>query len=53
MSGFKWDDETTATAIGLAEGKTQQEVAAEVGVDDRTIRRWLQDTEFASEVDRL
>ncbi|MGI8656491.1 MAG: helix-turn-helix domain-containing protein [Pyrinomonadaceae bacterium] len=52
-SAFVWDEQKGDVAIALAEGKTQQEVAAEYSVSDRTIRRWLQDTDFASEVDRL
>lgn len=53
VSAFGWDEKTSAAAVGLAEGKTQQEVAAEIGVTDRTIRNWLAETEFALEVDRL
>jgi transposase-like protein len=53
VSGFQWDAKTSAAAVGLAEGKTQQEVANEIGVTDRTIRNWLAETEFAVEVDRL
>ena len=30
----------------LAQGKSQVEVAKEIGVSDRTIRRWLKDEEF-------
>ena len=30
----------------LAQGKTQTEVAKEIGVSERTIRRWLKDEEF-------
>ncbi|RUM32667.1 MAG: hypothetical protein DSY42_00475 [Aquifex sp.] len=30
----------------LAQGKSQAEVAKEIGVSDRTIRRWLKDEEF-------
>ena len=52
-SGFVWTEQTTLAALALAEGKTQQEVAAEINVADRTIRRWLADADFSSEVDRL
>jgi hypothetical protein len=52
-SAFVWNEKTSAAAIGLSEGKTQQEVAAEIKVTDRTIRNWLQEIEFAAEVDRL
>ena len=30
----------------LAQGKSQSEVAREIGVSDRTIRRWLKEEEF-------
>lgn len=53
MSAFTWDEQKSAVAVALAEGHTQQEVAAEHDITDRTIRRWLQDIEFAAEVDRL
>lgn len=52
-SAFTWNEQTTTAALALAEGKTQQEVAEEVKVSDRTIRRWLTDEGFAAEVDRL
>ena len=52
-SAFKWTPTTKQVALALAEGKTQQVVAGEANVSDRTIRRWLTDTEFAAEVDRL
>lgn len=52
-SAFKWTKERTGAALALAEGKTQQEVATEAGVTDRSIRLWLAEPEFASEVDRL
>lgn len=53
VSAFQWDEQTSAAAIALAEGQTQKEVAAEIGVTDRTIRNWLAETDFAAEVDRL
>ncbi len=52
-AAFSWNEERGNVAIALAEGKTPQEVAAEYDISDRTIRRWLQDVDFASEVDRL
>lgn len=52
-SGFKWTESRTQAAILLADGRSQVDVASEVGVADRTIRMWLQDAEFAAEVDRL
>lgn len=53
ISAFTWNEERYKAAIALAEGKTQQETAAEVGITDRTIRNWLLEPEFAQEVDRL
>jgi predicted transcriptional regulator len=50
---FKWDDQRSAAAIALAEGKTRQEVADDIGVTRATIQNWLCQTEFAAEVDRL
>ena len=40
-------------ATALADGATQAQAAAEAEVTDRTIRLWLQEAEFAEEVDRL
>lgn len=53
ISAFEWNEERSKAAVALAEGKTQQEVAAEVGITDRTIRNWLAEPVFAAEVDRL
>ena len=53
MSGFGWTPKRHAAAVGLGIGRKQEQVAEEVGVSDRTIRRWLQAPEFAAEVDRL
>ena len=53
VSGFNWTDEASSAAIALAEGKTRQQVATEVGVAERTVYRWLADVDFAAEVDRL
>jgi predicted transcriptional regulator len=50
---FMWTKERQTAALMLAEGHTQQEVANEVNVTDRTIRNWLSEEEFAAEVDRL
>jgi predicted transcriptional regulator len=52
-SAFEWSEERSKAALALAEGCTQQETAKEVGVTDRTIRNWLTEPEFATEVDRL
>ncbi len=53
MSGFRWTQKTSAAALGLAEGKTVQEVAADAQMAERTIYRWKADCEFSAEVDRL
>jgi len=53
ISQFEWTDERSKAALGLAEGKIQQEVADDVGVSRRTICNWLCEPEFAAEVDRL
>jgi len=53
ISVFEWTDERCKAAVALAEGKTQEETAAEINVTDRTIRNWLADERFAAEVDRL
>lgn len=53
MSQFKWTSKRTQAAIALADGKTQTATAEEVGVDRRTVSRWLEEPEFSSEVDRL
>lgn len=49
----EWDEPHTFAAIALAEGKTQEQAGEEVGVTGRTIRNWLQNENFSSEVDRL
>jgi hypothetical protein len=53
ISAFEWTEERNKAAVMLAEGHTQDSVAAECGVSDRTIRNWLSDEVFAAEVDRL
>ena len=53
MSGFDWTTKRHAAAVGLGNGRKQEQVAEAIGVSDRTIRRWLQEPEFAAEVDRL
>lgn len=53
MAGFQWTAKKHAVALGLAEGHTQQQVAAQQGVGERSIRRWLAVEEFRAEVDRL
>lgn len=53
ISAFEWTEERTRAAVGLAEGRTQQDIATELGITDRTIRNWLDVQDFAEEVDRL
>lgn len=53
VSAFEWNEQRSAVALMLAEGRTQAETAAECACTDRTIRNWLQEPEFAAEVDRL
>ena len=53
MSSFRWTRRREKAAQSLAQGYTQRETAAEIGVTERTIRRWLSDLDFQMEVDRL
>ncbi|MDQ3539940.1 MAG: hypothetical protein M3440_04565 [Chloroflexota bacterium] len=53
MSDFKWTAQKTRAAIALADGKTHRVVAGEVDISTKTVSRWLQEPEFAVEVDRL
>lgn len=53
IAQFEWDEQRSQAAIGLAAGKTQEEIASEVGCSRRTIVNWLQHVDFAGEVDRL
>lgn len=50
---FEWTEIRSKVALGLAEGKTQQQVADECAIGRRTVVRWLEHPEFAAEVDRL
>jgi len=50
---FEWTEQRSLAAVGLAEGKTQKQVAEEVEAGERTIRDWLANPDFAAEVDRL
>ena len=50
---FEWSEKRVQAALGLAEGKTKQEVADEIEVERKTIYNWLAVSEFAAEVDRL
>lgn len=48
-----WTPQRAKAACILAGGGTQKEAAEEAGITDRTIRNWLDEYEFAAEVDRL
>lgn len=52
-SGFNWTKTREKAAQALALGHTQAEAAEIAGVTDRTIRNWLSNIEFETEVDRL
>ena len=53
MSQFEWSEAKSNAARGLADGKTQQQVADECGINRKTVQRWLQDPEFSYAVDEL
>ncbi len=53
MSAYVWTPEKTKAAIMLAQGYTHEDVAKEIGKNERTIYRWKDDIEFLMEVDRL
>lgn len=53
MSVYKWTVEKSQAAILLAEGYTYKQVADELAKSEKTIYRWMTDTEFSAEVDRL
>lgn len=48
-----WDETRTKAASLLALGHSKSHVAGEVGVHRNTIAAWVDDPEFAAEVDRL
>jgi len=50
---YEWTPKKSAVAISLAQGYSQQAVADEHSIAKRTVQRWVSDTEFAEEVDRL
>lgn len=53
FSAFKWTKTRGQAALLLAQGYTQDEVAGQVGISDRTIRNWNAHPDFAAEVNRL
>lgn len=50
---FQWNKKKRRAAELLAEGYMTKEVAAEVEVDPRSVRRWKADSAFVEYVDRL
>lgn len=50
---FQWNERRNEAAALLAIGKTYEETAGAVNVTKKTIYNWMQDMEFAAEVDRL
>jgi transposase-like protein len=53
MSVFRWTKNREKAALSLANGDLVREAADKAGVSDRTVYRWLNQPEFAIEVDRL
>lgn len=53
MSVYQWTPEKCEAAMLLAEGYTYKQVGEQIGKTEKTIYRWMIDTEFSSEVDRL
>lgn len=53
VAQFEWNETRSRAALGLADGKTQQQVADECDISRRTVVRWLEHPDFAAEVDRL
>ena len=52
--GFIWTPQRKKAALLISEGtKNYEEIAFEVGVEDRTLRRWRQSEVFLEEVSRL
>ena len=53
MEQFNWTAKKIEAAKILAQGYTERETAEQVGVTDRTIRRWKANDEFMLEVDKV
>lgn len=53
MSEFKWTEKSRAAAAALADGQTRAQAAAAADITDRQLYRWLNNPEFAAEVDQL
>jgi transposase-like protein len=51
MSGFRWTKQTIQAARLVADGRlTEVEIAVEIGISDRQLRRWKHIPEFQSDV---
>lgn len=50
---FRWNKQRRQAAELLAEGFALKEVWEQIGIDERTLRRWRADNTFSDEVDRL
>ena len=53
ITRFEWTPKRTVAALALAHGRTREQAASEAGTTRKTIYNWLQEPEFAAEVDRL
>jgi hypothetical protein len=53
MSVFQWTPEKVEAAMMLAEGYTYKQVGTQISKTEKTVYRWMLDTAFSSEVDRL
>jgi len=53
MSVYQWTPEKCEAVMMLAEGYTYKQVGSQINKTEKTIYRWMLDTEFSAEVDRL
>ena len=53
MPDFRWTPKRSEAAILLADGNPKSFVCRELGIDQKTLWRWSQESEFSVEVDRL
>jgi len=53
MSCFEWTLKRQDAALLLSDGYTEPETAGQIGVSERTVRRWKTVPEFEAEVNRL
>jgi len=52
-SDFEWTKKREIAALSLSTGHTRSEAAEAAGVSERSVYLWLNEPEFAQEVDRL